>query len=123
MSGDSAIVGNRYPAGCAGGLGKLFRFYDLRHTGNILATGIGAKLKDLMVRVVQSSERTQLIYQHSTKEHQRKLADDIDANIRSRRTPVDRGPGTSATATVHRIVPPLGAPAGAAPGGGDEQGW
>lgn len=56
---------------------KLFRFYELRHTGNTLATDIGA-------------------------------------NVRGRRTPVDRGPGTSATATVHRIVPPLAAPAGAA---------
>lgn len=30
-----------------------------------------------MVRVGQSSERAQLIYQHSTKEHQRKLAADL----------------------------------------------
>ncbi|MEV7519334.1 hypothetical protein [Streptomyces sp. NPDC091371] len=73
-----------------------------------------AKLKDLMVRVGQSSERAQLIYQHSTKEHQRRLADDIDANVRSRRMSPDRGSGAGAEATIHGIVPPLAAPGGAA---------
>ncbi|MBT2442810.1 hypothetical protein J7E93_22405 [Streptomyces sp. ISL-36] len=47
------------------GLSKEFRFYDLRHTGNTLAADTGAKLKDLMVRAGQFSERAQLIYQHS----------------------------------------------------------
>nr|WP_179856981.1 integrase [Streptomyces sp. OV198] len=51
-----------------------FRFYDLRHTGNTLAADTGAKLKDLMVRADQSSERAQLIHQHSTVTHQRRLA-------------------------------------------------
>ncbi len=67
------------------GLPKEFRFYDLRHTGNTLAADTGAKLKDLMVRAGQSSERAQLIYQHSTKAHQRRLADDIDADVRRQR--------------------------------------
>ncbi len=57
-------------------------FYDLRHTGNTLAADTGAKLKDLMVRAGQSSERAQLIYQHSTAKHQRKLARGIDAEMR-----------------------------------------
>lgn len=70
---------------------KEFRFYDLRHTGNTLAADTGAKLKDLMVRAGQSSERAQLIYQHSTKEHQRRLADDIDATVRLQRVPGDSG--------------------------------
>ncbi|MFE3553947.1 tyrosine-type recombinase/integrase [Streptomyces sp. NPDC059193] len=96
------------------GMSKEFRFYDLRHTGNTLAADTGAKLKDLMVRAGQSSERAQLIYQHSTKEHQRKLAGDIDATVRSQLASADRGSGTTATATVHRIVPPLAAPTGAA---------
>ncbi|KOG36606.1 MULTISPECIES: tyrosine-type recombinase/integrase [Streptomyces] len=97
------------------GMPKEFRFYDLRHTGNTLAADTGAKLKDLMVRAGQSSERAQLIYQHSTKAHQRKLADDIDAHVRSQRTSPDRGSGAGvAEATIHRIVPPLSAPAGAA---------
>lgn len=96
------------------GMPKEFRFYDLRHTGNTLAADTGAKLKDLMVRAGQSSERAQLIYQHSTKEHQRKLAGDIDATVRSQLASADRESGNSATATVHRIVPPLAGPAGVA---------
>ncbi|MEU9634791.1 ATP-binding protein [Streptomyces tendae] len=59
-------------------------FYDLRHTGNTLAADTGAKLKDLMVRAGQSSERAQLIYQHSTAKHQRRLAQGIDTEVRER---------------------------------------
>jgi integrase len=64
------------------GMPENFRFYDLRHTGNTLAADTGAKLKDLMVRAGQSSERAQLIYQHSTAKHQRRLAQGIDAEVR-----------------------------------------
>ena len=63
------------------GMPDNFRFYDLRHTGNTLAADTGAKLKDLMVRAGQSSERAQLIYQHSTAKHQRRLAHAIDAEV------------------------------------------
>ncbi|MGA5203367.1 hypothetical protein [Streptomyces variegatus] len=35
-----------------------------------------------MVRSGQSSERAQLIYQHSTARHQRRLAKGIDAEVR-----------------------------------------
>jgi integrase len=62
-----------------------FRFYDLRHTGNTMAADTGAKLKDLMVRAGQSSERAQLIYQHSQPKHQRKIAAGIDAEVREQR--------------------------------------
>ncbi|WP_405536100.1 site-specific integrase [Streptomyces sp. NBC_00075] len=65
------------------GMPDNFRFYDLRHTGNTLAADTGAKLKDLMVRAGQSSERAQLIYQHSTARHQRRLAQGIDAEVRA----------------------------------------
>jgi integrase len=65
------------------GMPTNFRFYDLRHTGNTLAADTGAKLKDLMVRAGQSSERAQLIYQHSTVKHQRRLAQGIDAEVRA----------------------------------------
>ncbi|EOT03201.1 hypothetical protein K530_14872 [Streptomyces noursei CCRC 11814] len=67
------------------GLPDNFRFYDLRHTGNTLAADSGAKLKDLMVRAGQSSPKAQLIYQHSKKKHQRKLAKSIDAEVRQQR--------------------------------------
>jgi integrase len=66
------------------GMPDNFRLYDLRHTGNTLAADTGAKLKDLMVRAGQSSERAQLIYQHSTAKHQRRLAEGIDAEVRER---------------------------------------
>lgn len=65
------------------GMPENFRFYDLRHTGNTLAADTGAKLKDLMVRAGQSSERAQLIYQHSTAKHQRRLAQGIDTEVRA----------------------------------------
>lgn len=37
-----------------------------------------------MVRAGQSSERAQLIYQHSTAKHQRTLTQGIDAEVRAR---------------------------------------
>ncbi|WP_079277782.1 tyrosine-type recombinase/integrase [Streptomyces sp. CB03234] len=85
------------------GLPKEFRFYDLRHTGNTLAADTGAKLKDLMVRAGQSSEKAQLIYQHSTKEHQRKLAADIDLDVRRQQIKAVQSGGGGAT--VHPLVP------------------
>ncbi|MFJ1636576.1 MULTISPECIES: hypothetical protein [unclassified Streptomyces] len=84
------------------GLPEDFRFYDLRHTGNTLAADTGAKLKDLMVRAGQSSERAQLIYQHSTKEHQRRLAADIDLDVRRQQSYAASERGG---ATVHPLVP------------------
>ncbi|WUO40001.1 integrase [Streptomyces sp. NBC_00285] len=48
-----------------------------------MAADTGAKLKDLMVRAGQSSEKAQLIYQHSTVKHQRRLAHGIDAEVRA----------------------------------------
>lgn len=84
------------------GLPDGFRFYDLRHTGNTLAADTGAKLKDLMVRAGQSSEKAQLIYQHSTKEHQRQLAADIDHDVRRQTQPPQQ---SGSGATVHPLQP------------------
>lgn len=75
----------------------------LRHTGNTLAADASTKLKDLMVRAGQSSERAQLIYQHSTKEHQQRLAADIDLDVRRRQS--GSVSGTGGGATVHPLVP------------------
>ncbi|WP_175411940.1 site-specific integrase [Streptomyces sp. TRM64462] len=91
------------------GLPEGFRFYDLRHTGNTLAADTGAKLKDLMVRAGQSSERAQLIYQHSTRQHQRKLAAAIDLDVRRQQARAVKGRGGGAT--VHPLVPRPSAPA------------
>nr|BEK67245.1 hypothetical protein KPHV_44720 [Kitasatospora purpeofusca] len=64
------------------------RFYDLRHTGNVLAAGSGASLKDLMAHMGHSSVRAALIYQHATAEQQTKISNGISAavvDIRTRR--------------------------------------
>jgi integrase len=50
---------------------------DLRHTGNTLTAGAGASLRELMDRMGRSSTRTALIYQRSSDELQRKLADAV----------------------------------------------
>jgi integrase len=51
--------------------------HDLRHTGNQLTANAGANLKELMARMGHDSERAALIYQHSTVERQRALADAV----------------------------------------------
>jgi integrase len=52
-------------------------FHDLRHAGNTLTADAGASLRELMDRMGHSSTRAALIYQHSSDERQRKLADAI----------------------------------------------
>ncbi|MET8160392.1 site-specific integrase [Sphaerisporangium sp. NPDC005289] len=56
-------------------------FHDLRHTGNTLAAGSGASLRDLMERMGHDSVRAAMIYQHSTAEADRKIADAMDGKI------------------------------------------
>ncbi|MCF2526612.1 tyrosine-type recombinase/integrase [Yinghuangia soli] len=73
------------------GLPEHFHFYDLRHTGNTLAAQSGATVKELMVRAGQSTERAAMIYQHSTDERQREIAEGLDARVQR-----DRGKGTNA---------------------------
>lgn len=55
------------------GLPEL-HFHDLRHTGNTMAAAQGASLKELMERVGHSSTRAALIYQHATRERDKKIA-------------------------------------------------
>jgi len=62
-----------------------FRFYDLRHTGNTLAAATGASLKELMARMGHASVRAAMIYQHATAERDKKIADGMDAEIKSKR--------------------------------------
>ncbi|WP_204074892.1 tyrosine-type recombinase/integrase [Planotetraspora phitsanulokensis] len=56
-------------------------FHDLRHTGNTIAAGSGATLRDLMERMGHDSVRAALIYQHSTAEADRKIANAMDDTI------------------------------------------
>jgi integrase len=58
-------------------------FHDLRHTGNHLAgnSGAAASLRDLMQRMGHDSVRAALIYQHPTREADRRIADAMNAKI------------------------------------------
>ena len=58
-------------------------FHDLRHAGNTLTADAGASLRELMDRMGHSSTRAALIYQHSSDERQRKLADAIGEAARA----------------------------------------
>lgn len=54
-----------------------FHFHDLRHTGNDLAAATGASLRELMDRMGHSTTRAALIYQHTSAERDRRIADGI----------------------------------------------
>ncbi|GAA2451337.1 hypothetical protein GCM10010388_45940 [Streptomyces mauvecolor] len=59
-----------------------------------------------MFRAGHSSERAQLIYQHSTRKHQRKLAGAIDVDVRRQRAEAEVSEhATDEGATVHPFVP------------------
>lgn len=60
-------------------------FHDLRHTGNHLAAGSGAGLRDLMARMGHDSERAALIYQHQALGADEAITRAIDARVKSER--------------------------------------
>ena len=60
-------------------------FHDLRHTGNNLAAATGASTKELMARMGHSTMRAALIYQHATRERDRKIADGLSEQIKMAR--------------------------------------
>ena len=70
------------PAVAKAGLPGI-HFHDLRHAGNTLTADAGASLRELMDRMGHSSTRAALIYQHSSDERQRKLADAIGEAARA----------------------------------------
>jgi integrase len=53
----------------------LIHFHDLRHTGNMLAAGAGAGLRELMERMGHSTTRAALTYLHPSDERQPVIAD------------------------------------------------
>jgi integrase len=67
------------------GLPDGFTFHDLRHTGNTLAASTGASTKELMRRMGHSSMRAALIYQHSSDERDREIADGITRRLKNGR--------------------------------------
>ncbi|MCW2858889.1 MAG: site-specific integrase, partial [Actinoallomurus sp.] len=60
-------------------------FHDLRHTGNTLAAQSGASLADLKARMGHDSDRAAMIYQHATRDADRKIADALDARVKAER--------------------------------------
>ena len=70
------------PAVAKAGLSGV-HFHDLRHTGNTLTADAGANLRELMDRMGHSSTRAALIYQHSSSERQRTLADAVGEAARA----------------------------------------
>jgi integrase len=61
-----------------------FHFHDLRHTGNNLAAGTGASLRD-MYRMGHESTRAALIYQHASEQRDRAIARGLSAQIERER--------------------------------------
>ncbi|GAB3163261.1 tyrosine-type recombinase/integrase [Microbispora hainanensis] len=64
---------------------KGLHFHDLRHTGNTLAAQSGASLADLKARMGHDSDRAALIYQHATRDADRKIADTLSARVEAER--------------------------------------
>ncbi len=71
-------------------------FHDLRHTGNIMAAGQGASLRELMERMGHSSAAAALIYQHATQERDEAIAAGMGKLLRRarRKARADGGAGT-----------------------------
>jgi integrase len=63
------------------GLQPGFRFHDLRHTGNHLATQSGASTRELMERMGHSTMRAALIYQHATNGRAREIAESLNSLV------------------------------------------
>jgi integrase len=71
---------------------KGVHFHDLRHAGNNLAASTGATLRELMARMGHSTTRAALIYLHDSDERQRKIAQGLDALLRSEMATGERSP-------------------------------
>jgi integrase len=69
-------------------------FHDLRHTGNTMAAGQGASLKELMERMGHSSARAALIYQHATRERDEAIAAGMGKMLTQARRKAQSGEGS-----------------------------
>ena len=61
-------------------------FHDLRHTGNQFAAQSGARLRDLMARMGDDSERAALIYQHEAQGADKAITNAIDTHVQAEQT-------------------------------------
>ena len=78
-------------------------FHDLRHTGNTLAAGSGASLRELMARMGHPSTRAAVIYQHASAQRDRAIAQSLNNIIEVEQ---NRAEAPAATAAA-RETPPL----------------
>jgi integrase len=69
-------------------------FHDLRHTGNTMAAGQGASLRELMERMGHSSTRAALIYLHATRERDEAIAAGMGKVLREARKKRNAASGT-----------------------------
>jgi Phage integrase family len=72
-------------------------FHDLRHTGNTMAAGQGASLRELMERMGHSSARAALIYQHATQERDEAIAAGMGKLLRQARRKARTAAGGAGT--------------------------
>ena len=80
-------------------------FHDLRHTGNNMAAGQGASLRELMERMGHSSARAALIYQHATRERDEAIAAGMGKMLtQARRQAQTGGPSGTQRARSRRRV-------------------
>jgi integrase len=79
-------------------------FHDLRHTGNTMAAGQGASLRELMERMGHSSARAALIYQHATQERDEAIAAGMGKLLRQarRKARADGGAGRELSSGTQR---------------------
>ena len=79
-------------------------FHDLRHTGNTMAAGQGASLRELMERMGNSSARAALIYLHATQERDEAIAAGMGKLLRQARrsTGAAGGAGTEQSSGTQR---------------------
>jgi integrase len=77
-------------------------FHDLRHTGNTMAAGQGASLRELMERMGHSSTRAALIYQHATQERDEAIAAGMGKLLRQARRKAAGGAGTEQRSGTQR---------------------
>jgi integrase len=69
--------------------------HDLRHTGNTLAAGSGASLRELMARMGHASTRAAVIYQHASAHRDQAIADSLSAMIEAADPPTRRAKETA----------------------------
>lgn len=86
------------------GMPAGFRFHDLRHTANTLATATGASTRELMRRMGHRSPEAALRYQHATSERDTAIARALQDLVEAALARSASGPEPS--------VRPLGRPAG-----------